>query len=401
MTNTNTVHLAPKPIPLNVEHISTKSSPTSPAILHGNVSDLVALDPDVEVDVRHFVSGQAKARAKVGHELIKPTGEKFVFVLQMEEQEEHVATDIGNEAKKDAEKFIHWDGEAEHDGDKKLLEVDIETEDEGQIELSNIGEGDEEPAAPLMCSFDDADFMIVSDALSNHNSNGAGQHESPPTVTRKTESNQPRLPRTSNGPSLASLIGLAKASDFDPEPNSSSSTSQPADALPQQTSGLRHSSKGPSLAALIASADPADFPLPDSDSDPESEFGVEKTKDQGGHIVREYEYPYQYAFVVLRERFEVRIEGGDGGGARAWAGKKNKLRKEWGLLRDEWSFDGDGKKNVSIRFSFDFCTSSRQGIRDFGLTFWNRIRSKKGLTSSPRNSESSAASEELGGLMRR
>ncbi|KAH7395378.1 hypothetical protein DE146DRAFT_106374 [Phaeosphaeria sp. MPI-PUGE-AT-0046c] len=191
----------------------------------------------------------------------------------------------------------------------------------------------------------------LTETLSQNNSIILTDHQYDSlNVTERRDSNRPRLPRISNGPSLASLIAIAKASGFEPD----TAPSTPIPPLPAHHLSLPHISEGPSLAALIASADPGDSPYPDLDSDSNSdleqdtESDFDDIKDLSGHIVRRYEYPHHYAFIVLRERFEARHEGCDGGGARAWARKKNNFRKGESWLRVEIKFDEDGKEIVSI-----------------------------------------------------
>lgn len=181
----------------------------------------------------------------------------------------------------------------------------------------------------------------------SHSDNTMDQNNDRLIAMNKNGHDKRRLPRTSNGPSLASLIALAKVSDFDPDPPSS--TPYPLE-LALKDVGLRHSSEGPSLAALIASADPADFPLPDSDSESDLESEVYETEDFGDTLVRRHNYLHQFASTVLRKRFEARHECGDGAAAREWMKKKKKNHAIGGesLLRLEIQLNDEGEDLVSV-----------------------------------------------------
>lgn len=134
---------SPNKILPSARYISAQSSSPVPTVIQGTLSALVALDPNVSRDVRDFVIGKVKAVSQVGHELIKPTGEKFVFFLRPEEQEDKL--EIRKEVKQELEEFIDAgeDGEVEH-GKSSKTRPRLVKKDDQQIRLPVIEKVDED-----------------------------------------------------------------------------------------------------------------------------------------------------------------------------------------------------------------------------------------------------------------
>lgn len=337
--STTTASSSPSPSPSpRSSKISRPSSepPTySSNILQGDVNALFALSPIAKPDVRDFVTGEVKARAKVGHELIKPTGRKVVFVLRMED--EGNKAEIGEEGRQGLMEWLCGDEDVEG-----LEEEGAGRPDEAEKQDRDVGlmTFDQEVDQDLLQLFSSPDEVDVTDRAEEPS------HQDILTLLATTEnddSKRPRLPRTSNGPSLASLIASTTDSDFEPDAASFASDPLPPRPSTPEPYQIRCSSEGPSLAALIASAEPDDFPLADAEfdfeppADVESGFEAEEIYAMctGAAAPRIYDYTYKFAFIVIRERFEARNEGEDGHGARAWLRKRNGEERSESKLRWE------------------------------------------------------------------
>lgn len=276
---------------------------------------------------------------EVGHQLIEPTGKYFVFVLRLEDLDDDFELD--EESRKALEEYINADEHAELETkqnvqlpkaalSKKPLSNSLPVIEEAEVEISEDVQEDMEDYINLdkeeekikstkkaldMKSIKKRKLTItletipeVEEPLSPKLSLSWYAHSKLNNVHGR-----PRIPRTSNGPSLASLMASAKAADFKPE-STTSSTRTLSDPKPQ-TIGLVHSMKLPSLAEFIASADPAGFPLPDPDADEISALDPNTYTGEiditGAHIVRKYDYTHRHAFTVFWGRFEKRHDGGD------------------------------------------------------------------------------------------
>lgn len=364
-------HSIPRTTSFENLHASIKPTIPTPEALHGGASALIALSPDVERDLRDFVSGKVKAMAKVGHELIKPTGKKFVFFLHMDEEEKmvHYGGELDEEDKEGTCDYINCDQEDGAGGGEKALNVELKTKNQAQLALPAIEEVDGDEAEieygwkstkfnakkkhkvqfPLPVSVieeideeissSDVRYSMIPVEQQQPTDNTTGTALLPTTVSKtENDTTHPRLRRTSNGSSLASLIAIAKASDFEPDDPTPTTTLSDTSL---EVSRLQHSSEGPSLAALIASAKDDDFPLPvGSETNIEPVSDLEEAPNMGGMFTSIYEWPYEYAYVVLRERFEAKYEGGGGARAKLGLKKKNDWCKIGSQLKWEILLDG-------------------------------------------------------------
>lgn len=275
--------------------------------------------------MRDFVTDRIEEVEKEGHELIEPTARKFVFILQLQKPgEEFILTEEAREA---LEEYISADDELEMEQIKKTSAKPI-NKPKVETPLAPTREA-AEPSSPPPSTGEQAKSPALT-AHSSHNITTTHEDTARLVALDKDTQKRLRIPRTSDGPSLASLIALAQPSDFEPEfPSSRPILSEPVPNI-----GLRHSSELPSLAALIASADAGDFPIPESEDESESESDSEETDQKLD--------PDAYTGVV--DVTGAQIVNGAGTGAKEQLEKKHSSKEEsW--VRMEVMFD----KVVRIR----------------------------------------------------
>ena len=273
-------------------------------------------------DIQGYVSDKYPGFDKVGHELIKPTGKKFVYHLSLSPVETGatritpgmaaaMAAFIGEVEQLDVPEIMVTcpstaGSVSDYDEDfEDWLEDDTEDDTIKIPSTTKVGEA----LNTSICS-------SYTEDISSTPTSSKSLSPTSPDAARKA-----RLMRSHNGTSLASLIATADAaalrtasdSSFDTaaemkngEPAVRTISSQTyasrrsaASNTKAETNGkprLVRSQKSTSLAALIAKAAATVETYPDVDSDSDSDASTENSDDSADAYAQEYD-PMNYKFI--------------------------------------------------------------------------------------------------------
>ena len=299
------------------ECTATMTSRPPPSIYRGDAQALFDLNRFVKRDIQGYVSDKYPGFDKVGHELIKPTGKKFVYHLSLTAKDT-AATPVTPDMMEAMAAFVE---EVEQPDVPEIMVTCPST-------AGSVSDYDEDFEDSV--EDDNIEIILTTEAderLDEHSShNRSGTITSPPTSSQilsisPDAARKGRLMRSHQGTSLASFIARADApnqaltSEFTadlekettheeftaPDKISETNTREPtqvhdttikADNKPR----LLRSQKATSLAALIAKAAATVETYPDADSDSDSDSSSTHSGDSDCAYARVYD-PVNYKFM--------------------------------------------------------------------------------------------------------
>jgi len=303
------------PITAAAHRLETPKPSHAPlSIYRGDAQTLFTLNRFVKRDLQGYISDKYPAFDKVGHELIKPTGKKFVYHLSLTAKDTG-ATLVTPDVIEAMAAFVE---EAEQLEVPQIMVTCPSTAGSVEEYDEDFEDGTEDDTTEIS-SIEKADEDLEESLCQNHvehlTSTPAPSQDLSPTsldAARKA-----RLMRSHTGKSLASLIANADAvshaliidapsdtaeemKNVEPAMRTTSSQTdapqQSADSKTKaETNGkprLVRSQKTNSLAALIAKAASSLETYPDADSDSSSNY----SDDSADAYAQEYD-PMNYKFI--------------------------------------------------------------------------------------------------------